>query len=163
MVFDVEMDFTRKERFVAGGHMTETPVRLCYSSVVSRGSVKIVPLVAALNDLDVFACDIGNAYLNAPCKEKIWFLAGLECGKSMKGKVTRLTRALYGLCSSSALWRKIFKDYIESVLEFVPSKLDSDLYYRRSRKPDGTEYYQLLLVYVDDVLAISHDPRAIMK
>ena len=120
-------------------------------------------LVAALNDLDVFACDIGNAYLNAPCQEKIWFVAGLECGKSMQGKVAKLTRALYGLRSSGASWRKMFKDYIESTLEFVPSRVDSDMYYRRSRKPDGTEYYELLLVYVDDVLAISHDPGAIMK
>ena len=139
VIFDVKMDFTRKARFVAGGHMTEAPVALCYSSVVSRDSMRIAFLVAALNDLDVFACDIGNAYLNAPCKEKIWFVAGLECGKSMKGKVARLTRALYGLCSSGASWRKMFKDYIESVLEFVPSKVDSDLYYRRSRKTDGTD------------------------
>ena len=62
--------------------MTETPVALCYSSVVSRDIVCIAFLVAALNDLDVFSCDIGNAYLNAPCKEKIWFEAGLECGKA---------------------------------------------------------------------------------
>ena len=71
VIFDIKMDFTRKARFVAGGHMTETPVALCYSSVVSCDSVRIAFLVAALNDLDVFACDIGNAYLNAPCKEKI--------------------------------------------------------------------------------------------
>ena len=36
VIFDVKMDFTRKARHVAGGHMTEAPVALCYSSVVSR-------------------------------------------------------------------------------------------------------------------------------
>ena len=96
LVFDVKMDFTRKARFVAGGHMTDTPVGLCYSSVVSRDSVRIAFTVAALNDLDIMACDIGNAYLNAPCREKIWFEAGIECGQSMKGKVMKLVRALYG-------------------------------------------------------------------
>ncbi|KAL7526735.1 hypothetical protein ACHAWF_001889, partial [Thalassiosira exigua] len=30
-------------------------------------------------------------------------------------------------------------------------------------KADGTHYYELLLVYVSDVLAISHDPEAIIK
>jgi hypothetical protein len=39
MVFDVKMDLTRKARFVAGGHTTETPSSLTYSSVVSRDSV----------------------------------------------------------------------------------------------------------------------------
>ena len=32
--------------------------------------------LAALNDLDVFATDIGNAYLNAPRREKIWTKSG---------------------------------------------------------------------------------------
>ena len=41
IIFDVKMDFTRKARFVAGGHMTETPPSITYSSVVSRESVKI--------------------------------------------------------------------------------------------------------------------------
>ena len=34
MIFDVKMDFTRKARFVAGGHTTETPAGITYSSVV---------------------------------------------------------------------------------------------------------------------------------
>jgi hypothetical protein len=33
MIFDVKMDFTRKARFVAGGHMTEPPASLTYASV----------------------------------------------------------------------------------------------------------------------------------
>ena len=41
--------------------------------------------------------------------------------------------------------------------------MDSDIYYRRNRKPNGEYYYELLLVYVDDVLAISHDPGTIME
>lgn len=34
IIFDVKMDFTRKARFVAGGHTTETPSSLTYLSVV---------------------------------------------------------------------------------------------------------------------------------
>ena len=45
--------------------MTEAPALLTYSSVVSRESIRIVFMVAALNDLDVLVADIGNAYLKA--------------------------------------------------------------------------------------------------
>ena len=61
MIFDVKMDFTRKARFVAGGHLTDAPSSVTYSSIVSRDSVRIAFLVAALNGLDVMACDIGNS------------------------------------------------------------------------------------------------------
>ena len=85
------MDFTRKAQFVAGGHMIETPSSITYSSVVvSRESVKITFLIAALNDLDIMSCDIENAYLNAPCKEKIWFVGGKECGPHLEGKPCKL-------------------------------------------------------------------------
>ena len=35
VIFDVKMDFTCKARFVAGGHTTDTPGSITYSSVVS--------------------------------------------------------------------------------------------------------------------------------
>ena len=109
MIFDVKMDFIRKARFVMNGSTTETPISLCHSSVVSRDSIRLAFLFAALNDLDVFACDIGNAYLNSPCKEKIWFVARIECCKEACGEVMRLCRALYGLKPSGASWRKFLR------------------------------------------------------
>ena len=27
-------------------------------------------------------------------------------------------------------------------------------------KPDGMDYYELLLVYMDDILLVSHDPKS---
>jgi hypothetical protein len=39
IVFDIKMDFTRKARFCAGGHTTDTPAAMTYSSIVSRDSV----------------------------------------------------------------------------------------------------------------------------
>ena len=72
MVFDVKMeDFRRKARLVAGGHMTDAPL-FTYASVISRESVRIALLLAALNDLEVKAADIMNAYITAPVEEKIW-------------------------------------------------------------------------------------------
>ena len=65
MIFDIRMYFTRKARFVVVGRITEAPTSLTNSSVVSRYSVKIAFLVAAFNSLEIMACDIGYAYLNA--------------------------------------------------------------------------------------------------
>ena len=95
------MDFSRKARFVAGGHTTEAPASVTYSSVVSRDSIRIGFLIAALNDLDIMSCDLENAYLNAPCREKIWFEGGAECGED-QGKVLVVVRALYGLKSAGS-------------------------------------------------------------
>lgn len=68
MIFDVKMDLMRKARFVGGGHLTEPPASITHLSVVSRKSVQIAFLLAALNNLDIMACDIDYyAYLNAPC------------------------------------------------------------------------------------------------
>ena len=82
MIFDVKMSgLIRKAWLDAGGHMTDMPASVTYSSVVSRDSVRIAFIIAALNDLDIMSADIGNAYLNAPKKEKIWTVAGHEFAK----------------------------------------------------------------------------------
>ena len=81
LIFDVKMgqNFRRKAQFVAGGHTTEVPDSIItYSSVVSRDSVRIALTIAALNGLQIMACDIQNAYLTADCREKIWTVGGPE-------------------------------------------------------------------------------------
>ena len=160
LIFDIKMDFSRKARFVAGGHMTDPPASMTYSSVVSRETVRVALLIAALNGLDVCAADIGNAYLNAPCKERIWIIAGPEFGEDA-GKPMIIERALYGLKSSGAAWRQMLSASIKK-MNFISSKGDPDLYYKPATKPDGTKYYEYLLVYVDDILCISHNTKAIM-
>jgi hypothetical protein len=64
----------------------EAPAAMTCSSVVSRESVRLGFMVAALNSLDIMACDLEKVDLNAKCQEKIWFEGGLECGAN-KGKV----------------------------------------------------------------------------
>ena len=97
MIFDVKMDFTRKARLVARGDQTDPPSTITYSSVVSRESVRLAFLIAALNGLQMKMFDIGNAYLNAPAAEKLYSYAGLEFGEEDKGKLMIISRALYGL------------------------------------------------------------------
>jgi hypothetical protein len=105
MIFDIKMDFTRKARFVAGGHVTDPPSLITYASVVSRNSVRIALLIASLNSLDILGADAQNAYLNAPVREKVYTTCGPEFGKSVEGRYALIVRALYGLKSSGAAWR----------------------------------------------------------
>jgi len=135
MIFDVKMDLTRKARFVAGGHTTEVPESITYSSVVTRESIRIAFLVAALNDLDILCADIGNAYLNADCREKIWTVAGPEFG-SLQGSVMIIRKALYGLKSSGAAWRAHMAQTLKD-LGFKSTFGDPDVWIREATKPNG--------------------------
>lgn len=161
MVFDVRMDFSRKARFVAGGHLAPDPETGTYSSVVSRDLVRLAFLIAALNGLDVYACDIGNAYLNAPCREKVWFIGGADC-RDDKGKIVVVVRALYGLKSSGASWRATLMASLVN-MGFTNSRADADVWRRPKTRPNGAPYYELLLVYVDDILAIGVEPNRTLE
>ena len=158
MIFDIKLgeNFRRKARLVGGGHTTVTPASITYSSVVSRDSVRIALTIAALNGLDILACDIQNAYLTAKCRELIWTVAGPEFG-SEQGSIMVVKMALYGLKSSGAAFRAKLAGLLNDI-GYTPSKADPDVWMRAAIKPDGTEYYEYVLCYVDDVLAISQDP-----
>ena len=125
MIFDIKMDLTRKARFFAGGHTTETPSWLTYSSVVSRESVRIAFLIASLYDIDVCTADVDNAYLNADCRERIFTIAGDEF-QSEKGCIMIIKKALYGLKSSRAAWRALLASTLCD-MGLTSSKADPDV------------------------------------
>ena len=62
MVYDVNMDFTRKTWLVAEGRITPNHITSTYEWVVSRESVRVVFAYAALNDIKVWTVDFQNAY-----------------------------------------------------------------------------------------------------
>ncbi len=161
-IFDVKMgeNFRRKARLVANGNQTEAPPTLTYSSVVSRDSVRIALLIASLNELQLLACDIQNAYLTADCRERIYVIAGPEFG-SEAGSIMIIRKALYGLKSSGAAFRAHLAETLYD-LNYLPTKGDPDVWIRAATKPDGFKYYEMVLVYVDDILCVSHDPKATM-
>jgi hypothetical protein len=162
MIFDVKLDLTRKARFVAGGHKTDPPKDMVYASVVMRDSVRIAFLLAALNDLNVLAADVQNAYLNAPTTEKVYTTAGEEFGADRKGRPVIIIRALYGLKSSGARWC----DYMAATLRdggYQSCKADLDVWMKPGFKKDGSKYWSYVLCYVDNLLVIDEEPKKTME
>ena len=163
MVFDIKLgeSFRRKARLVADGHLTNPPPSVTYSSVVSRDSVRICLLATALNDLNIMCADIENAYLSASPREKCWTIAGKDFGND-EGKDFIIVRALYGLKSSGAAFRSHLAQCLDEI-GFRPSIADADVWMRMNIKPDGEEYYEYILVYVDDLMAISHEAKECLE
>jgi hypothetical protein len=136
------------------------PSLITYMSVVSCDSVRLAFLIAGLNDLNVLSADLQNVYLNADCHEKIYVVRGPEFG-SNQGCVFIIRKALYGLKSMGAAWRALLSESI-SAMGFKGTKADADVYIHAQVKPDGLEYYEMLLIYVDDILCVSHNPKPVM-
>ena len=65
--------------------------------------------------------------------------------------------ALYGLKSSGAAFRSKLAGVLHD-LSYVPLKADPDLWIRPAVRPNGSEYYDMALCYVDDVLVIAAEP-----
>ena len=93
---DVKMDFSRKAQWVLGGYKMPDPLCSQFAGVVTRESVRIVFLYATLNNLDICAARIRNAYLQAPSSWKDYIICVPEFGLENVGKVALVLRAIYG-------------------------------------------------------------------
>jgi hypothetical protein len=148
MIFDVKMEDFWQDLLQAAN-----------ASVVSRESVRIALTLAAFNDLDVKMDDIENDYLTAPITEKVWTVLGPECGDDAR-KRTLIVRALYGLKSDGAAFRNHLAECMK-YLGWIPHRTDRDFWMKAETCPDdGVLYWAYILIYVDDILCVYHDPGA---
>jgi hypothetical protein len=119
--------------------------------------VRIALTLAALNDLDVKMADIENAYLAAPITEKVWTVLGPEFGDD-SGKRALIVIALYGLKSAGPAFRNHLAECMKH-LGWHPCRADRDLWMKAETCPDdGFLYWAYILIYVDDILCVHHDP-----
>ena len=161
LVWDVKMDFTRKARWVLDGHKTPDPIGSTCAGVVSRESVRISLTYAALNDLDIFAADIRNAYLQAPSSQKDYIICGPEFGVKNIGRMALIHHALYGRKAAG----RDFRNHLHSCMEFLNFKAclaDPDVWMRPAIKSNGNTYYEYVLLYVDDTLVVSENAESIL-
>ncbi|MFN9982546.1 MAG: hypothetical protein ACK53Y_21640, partial [bacterium] len=68
----------------------------------------------------------------------------------------------YGLKSSGAAWHAKLSETLRG-MNFKPSYADPDVWMRPATKDCGFQYYEYILVYVDDILVISAAPSPVMK
>ena len=73
-----------------------------------------------------------------------------------------MVRALYGLKSACAAFRAYMSDKLDD-LGFKSLVADPDVWMRSLVKPDEEEYYEYILMYTDDILEISMQPRYVIK
>ena len=156
MVYDVKHDGQHKSRLVAGGHLTDTPIESVYSGVVSLRSLRVVIFLAELNGLEVQGADIGNAYLEAKTKEKVYIIAGKGFGE-LEGHTLVIDKALYGLKSSRLRWHEKFSDTLRD-MGFQISKGDPDVWMRKNEN-----IWEYIAVYVDDLAIAAKDPKSICE
>jgi len=156
MVYAVKHDGRHKACLVAGGHLTETPIDSVYSSVVSLRGIRLLTFVAELNDLEVWATGIGNAYIESYTQEKVYTIAGPEFG-DRQGHTLVIRKALHGLKSSGLRWHKRLSDVLRN-MGFIPSKAERDIWMQ-----DCGDHYEYIAVCVDDLLIASKDPSSIIK
>lgn len=108
-------------------------------------------MLGDLNELSAMACDVGNAYLYAATKEKVYAIAGKEFWE-LQGQISTIQQALYGLQTSGARFHDHLSDTLHD-LGFVPSKAARDLWHR-----DFNDHYENLAFYVDDVMVWAKNP-----
>ena len=70
--------------------------------------------MAELNGLELWATDIGHAYLEAKTKEEVYIIAGSEFGEK-EGYTMIIHRELYDLRSSGLRWHEMLADCLRDM------------------------------------------------
>ena len=71
MIIAVKHDGHHKARSVAGAHLTQMAIESVYSGVVSICCICLIPLIAELNDIEIYQADVRNVSLESYIKETI--------------------------------------------------------------------------------------------
>jgi len=126
LVFDIKHDGQHKSWLVADGHLTEVLLDSIYSGVISLQGLHLLVFLAVLNDFDVWATDIGNAYLEVKTQEKVYIIAGPEFGE-LEGHMLIIFKALYGFRTSELHWHECFADCLCD-MGFQPCKAEPNIW-----------------------------------
>ena len=85
-----------------------------YSSTVQTRTIRILETVAINENMNMVTGDIGNAFVQAETKEKIYTRAGPEFG-DRQGCMVIIKKALYGLSTSARQWSKRLSDSLRGI------------------------------------------------
>ena len=158
LVYDVKPDLRYKARLVINGMHVDPRGLSTRATVVKGVSVRLLDLIADHQNLEVITGDIGNAFIQAHTKEKVYTRCGPEFGPRA-GSIAIIVRALYGLTTSASRYRKLFADFLRE-MGFQPTRYDRDVWMRMRDTNDGYDY---ICTHVDDFKIVGKDPSIWMK
>jgi hypothetical protein len=118
-----------------------------------QSGLRIVTFLSELNGLDLWATDIGNAYLEAFTMEQNYIVAGPEFGQ-LEGHYLIIVKALYGLHTSGLRWHERFANCLCNE-GFSPCKAEPDIWMRLNGN-----LYEYVAMYVDDLCLGMLDPKS---
>ena len=114
LVFDIKHNSRQKAWCVVDGHLNNISVDSVYSGGVSLWGIRIMLFLYEINNLEIWATDIGNVYLEKCTSEKVYVITGPEIGEKL-GSTLIVYKALYGLTSSGARWHDKFADDLRDI------------------------------------------------
>ena len=145
MIHDIKPDLTFNAKLVCDGSQVDPRGLSTRATVLKTVYVRLLDLIANTQDLEVLCGDIGNTFIQANTKEKIYTRVGTEFG-NRAGCITLNIRALYGLTTSAKRFRTLFADFLRS-LGFSPTRYDRDVWMRMRNSKDGFDY---ICAHIDD-------------
>ncbi len=98
-----------------------------FSGVVNLDTIHLGFFLADVFQLLTCAADIGNAFLYAKTKEKMYVIAGSEFGPDLEGKPMIIDKGLYGLRLSALRFHEHLVTTLRS-LGFSQTKADGDFW-----------------------------------
>jgi len=117
-------------------------------------SLRILTLIAHWDGLSSIYCDIGNAFIQADTKEKIYTRCGSKIG-SREDCVALIVRAIYGLCISAERFITLSTGFFFAIFRIFPPRYDRDTWMRMRVNADGYDY---ICTHVDDFNIVAKYP-----
>ncbi|KAL2235755.1 UNVERIFIED_CONTAM: Retrovirus-related Pol polyprotein from transposon RE2, partial [Sesamum indicum] len=145
-----------KARLVAKGYTQRPGVDFeeTYSPVAMAKSIRILLVIAAWYDYDVWKMDMRMAFLNGFIEEEIYMDQPDSFTSIGEGqKVYRLQRSIYSLKQASQSWNTRFDEVIRGY-DFIKHEFDPCVY----KKISGSAVAYFVL-YVDNILLIGNDVK----
>ncbi len=147
-------------KFDEGGYLEKAKARICvrgdlerdmasnnYAATASAKTFRAVMAFVAAFNMDTDQKDAVNAFLNAILHQPVY--TKTPDGFRVKGKVWRVTKALYGLRKAPRLWQQ---DLATTLLNhgLLPVPEEECLY---------SNEFMIVLVYVDDFIIANHPTK----
>jgi transposase InsO family protein len=149
-----------KARWVARGFSQKHDIDYTeiFAPVIRYSSVRLLLSIANIHDLDLYGCDVSNAFARSDVDQNLYVRqpTGYEqSGPTGGSLVCKLIKGLYGTKQAARLWHRKLRSHL---LDDGWGQFESDpgIYYR-DHHTFGRQY---LGVYVDDLLHACSSPEA---